>query len=276
MGGYPRLALPAAPSGRMVPRMTTDHDVALSDFFAGLDSAVTGARRDHEARLAAFFAGLGPVVEVARRTQAVLDRRVAPQFSVFNYFKNWETYLSRAFGGLLDPAGTHGQGDVFLQLFLDEIRCSLNDDLRSGFPCTDTRGCDVYLEYPAGEGRKIDIVLKMPGNCWIGIENKPWAKEQENQISHYMKYLRSKAEEEKDAWILYLSGVGSPPETLPEPLEGRERCLTMPYRTRDGEPPSLENWICQCWKECESKRVRWFLKDLQEYIEKSFRLAGEP
>lgn len=211
----------------MVPRMTTGHDVALSDFFAGLDSAVDRARRDHEARLAAFFAGLGPVVDVARRAQAVLDRRVAPQFSVFDYFKERETDLSRAFGGLLDPAGTHGQGDTFLRLFLGEIRCSLGRKLRKDFPYSDTRGCKVHLEYSTNRGR-IDIVLEMPGNRWIGIENKPWAPEQENQISNYMKYLRSKTEK-KDAWILYLSGNGNAPETLPEKGKGRKRCLTMPY-----------------------------------------------
>ena len=266
------MALSAAPSGRMVPRMTTDHDVALSDFFAGLDSAVTGARRDHEARLAAFFAGLGPVVEVARRAQAVLDRRVAPQFSVFDYFKERETDLSRAFGGLLDPAGTHGQGDTFLQLFLDEIR------LREDFPDSDTQGCKVHLEYSTNKGR-IDIVLEMPGNRWIGIENKPWAPEQEKQVEKYMIHLSklAKSVEGGTAWILYLSGDGSDPKTtecLSEEQKGR--CLTMPYRTRAGKPPSLENWLRRCGEQCEAERVRWFLKDFLEYVEKSFHLADTP
>ena len=261
------MALSAAPSGRMVLRVTTDHDVALSDFFAGLDSAVTGARRDHEARLAAFFAGLGPVVEVARRAQAVLDRRVAPQFSVFDYFKERETDLSRAFGGLLDPAGTHGQGDVFLRLFLDEIH-----ELREDFPYSDTRGCKAHLEYSTNNGR-IDIVLEMPGNRWIGIENKPWAVDQPNQIEKYMRALQSK---EEAPWILYLSGKGNAPETLPENEQDKKRCLTMPYRTRDGKSPSLENWIRRCGKQCEAERVRWFLKDFLEYIEGNFELADRP
>ena len=270
------MALPAAPSGRMVPRMTTDHDAALPDFFAGLDSAVAGARRDHEARLAAFFTGLGPVVEVARRAQAVLDRRVAPRFSVFDYFKERETDLSRAFGGLLDPAGTHGQGDVFLRLFLGEIHCSLTGELRKDFPYSDTRGCKVHLEYSANGGR-IDIVLEMPGNRWIGIENKPWAPEQEKQVEKYMNHLSelAKSVEGGTAWVLYLSGNGNDPETLPKGKE-RERCLTMPYRTRDGKPPSLENWIRRCGEQCEAERVRWFLKDFLEYIEKSFHLADTP
>lgn len=255
----------------MIPRMTTDHDVALLDFFAGLDSAVTGARRDHEARLAAFFAGLGPVVEVARRAQAVLDRRVAPRFSVFDYFKERETDLSRAFGGLLDPAGTHGQGDTFLQLFLDEI-CKLRED----FPDSDTQGCKVYLEYSTNNGR-IDIVLEMPGNLWIGIENKPWAPEQENQVEKYMNHLSelAKSVEGGTAWILYLSGNGSDPGTLPKGKE-RKRCLTIPYRTRDGKPPSLENWIRRCGERCEAERVRWFLKDFLEYVEENFELANRP
>lgn len=268
--------LPAAPSGRMVPRMTTDHDVALSDFFAGLDSAVTGARRDHEARLAAFFAGLGPVVAAARRAQAVLDRRVAPRFSVFDYFKERETDLSRAFGGLLDPAGTHGQGDVFLRLFLDEIYCSLDDNLHSDFPCSDTQECKVYLEHPAN-GRKIDIVLKMQDKHWVGIENKPWADEQPDQIKDYMTYLQRRKEgaDGGSAWLLYLSGDGSDPKTAEGMLEP-EHCLTMPYRTRDGKPPSVENWIRRCGEQCEAERVRWFLKDFLEYVEGNFELADRP
>ena len=269
----------------MVPRMTMDHDVALSDFFTGLGAALDRARRTHQADLAAFFAGLGPEVAAARRAQAVLDRkqavldrRVAPRFSVFlgprradDDFKERETDLSRAFGGLLDPAGTHGQGDAFLLLFLDEIRRSPGEDLRGDFPCTDTRGCGVHLEYPTDEGRKIDIVLEMPDNRWIGIENKPWAKEQKDQIGHYYEYLRSRTEA---AWVLYLSGNGNDPETLPK--KGKERCLTMPYRIRDGKPPSVENWIQRCWERCEAERVRWFLKDLQKYVEKYFQPAGEP
>ncbi len=268
----------------MVPRMTTGHDVALADFFTGLDSALDRARRTHQADLAAFFAGLGPVVAAARRAQAVLDqkqavfdRRVAPRFSVFlgprradDDFKERETDLSRAFGGLLDPAGTHGQGDVFLRLFLCEIRLSLTGKLRKDFPYSNTQGCKTHLEYSTDKGR-IDIVLEMPGNRWIGIENKPRAVEQPDQIKNYMCDLRSKTEA---AWVLYLSGNGNDPETLPE--KGKERCLTMPYRTRGEKPPSVENWIRRCWEQCEAERVRWFLKGFLEYVEENFALADRP
>ena len=259
----------------MVPRMTTGHDVALADFFTGLGAALDRARRTHRADLAAFFAGLGPVVEVARRAQAELDRRVAPRFSVFDYFEERETDRSRAFGRLLDPAGAHGQGGVFLRLFLHEIRRSLDDDLRGDFPYSDTQECGVHLEYQTDEGRSIDIVLKMPGNSWIGIENKPWAKEQQNQIRDYMKDLQRKAEG-GTAWIVYMSGDGRDPTTakcLSD--EQRKRCLTMPYRSRDGTP-SVENWIRRCWEQCEAERVRWFLKDFLEYVEENFALADRP
>ena len=267
----------------MIPRMTTGHDVALADFFTGLDSALDRARRTHRADLAAFFAGLGPVVAAARRAQAMLDLKIAPRFSVFlgprradDDFKERETDLSRAFGGLLDPAGTHGQGDVFLRLFLCEIRRSLDDDLRGGFPCSDTQECDVHLEYPTDKGRSIDIVLKMPGNSWIGIENKPWAKEQQNQIRDYMKDLQCKAED-GTAWIVYMSGDGRDPTTA-KCLSGeeRKRCLTMSYRSRDGKSPSVENWIRRCREQCEAERVRWFLKNFLEYVEEGFALADRP
>ena len=251
------------------------HLTGLCAFFKDLKIETDLAASSHTAELQAFFTGLDPAVCNARRKQAELDRRDATRFSLFSLFSPWETHLSRVFGSLLDPGGTHGQGDVFLRLFLDEVRGVLDDKVHGRFPAGNLHDSLVYLEHLLDAGRRIDIALRVRGATWIGIENKPWAGEQPDQVSDYLKGLQTRAgpEIEPDAWIVYLSGDGTPPETLPDSPEDRMRCPTLPYRGTERGSPSLENWVEKCRTECEAERVRWFLTDLLEFIRKRFAIA---
>ena len=222
--------------------------------------------------LTSFFSGLGPAIDIARRAQKEMDRRAATKFSIFDYFRVQETDLSRIFADLLDPSGSHGQGDRFLSLFLTLF---LEETLPEySPPRTLTNTKMVHLEYSTHERRKIDIVLEMADNHWIGIENKPWAEEQERQVEAYIEYLQGKIKKNGTAWILYLSGNGRDPQTLPNNTKLRECCRTVPYR-KNSTGNSLENWIEQCWRECEAEQVRWFLKNLLEYIQREFESKEE-
>ncbi len=256
-------------------RDVAGHSIGLSAFFDGLAIETNLAAGSHKADLQAFFTGLGPAVRIAQRAQAELDRRAATRFSLFDFFYERETDLSRIFGGLLDPDGTHGQGDTFLRLFLDEVREVVDREVHGRFPAGNLRDSRVYLEHRTNTRRSIDIVVRLRGDTWIGIENKPWAGEQPDQISDYLKYLRTKAgpETDSDAWLVYLSGDGKRPETVPDAPEDRMRCPTLPYRGAERSSPSLENWVEKCRAECEAERVRWFLTDLHEYIRKWFEPA---
>ena len=251
------------------------HSTELSAFFWNLKIETNLAAASHKADLQAFFTGLGPAVGIAQRAQAELDRRAATRFSLFDFFHERETDLSRVFGGLLDPGGTHGQGDRFLRLFLNEVRKALENEMRERFLAGNLRDSRVYLEHHTDTGRSIDIVVTVRGDTWVGIENKPWAGEQPNQVSDYLKYLRTRAgpETDPDAWLVYLSGDGRRPETLPDAAKDRMRCPTLPYRGAEHASPSLENWVEKCRIECEAERVRWFLTDLLEYIRKWFEPA---
>ena len=239
----------------------------LSGFFHRLSAVVEGATESHKAALMGFFAGLEPAVAVARRAQVELDRAFAPAFSPFLYFKTEELDLSRIFGDLLDPRGSHGQGVAFLRALLDGFPQIA--DLR---PRLDLPGCRVHLEFitrTLDADRRIDIVLEMPGGTWIGIENKPWAADQENQIRDYLRDLRGRGG--KPPWVLYLSGDGTLPAEYHE-LEGEEggHCLTVAYRDAGGEQPSVEAWIERCIDECRAERVRWFLHELLRFIQRTF------
>ena len=247
-----------------------EYGTGLANFFGGLDRETNNAVENYRAELAGLFSGLGPMVDLAERAQAELDRTAATKFSIFEYFKVPEEALSDIFADLLNPVGRHGQGDRFLHMFLDEVpslRGKPSGSLGSDFSALERRGCKIHREYSTEERRKIDIVLNMPNGRRIGIENKPFSQDLENQISDYLNELQWSDEE---ARVLYLSGNGRDPEdfSLPTDPVGRARCVTVPYR--GGESPSIEKWIQRCWRDCEAERVRWFLKDLLGYIRRSF------
>ena len=195
---------------------------------------------------------------MAVAAQRQLDRVAATGFSVFHYFKENENLLSGIFADLLRPDGSHGQGTTFLRLFLEEI------DRRDGKACIRSCGdygvlerCSVYTEYPTSERRRVDIVLKIE-NMWIGIENKPWAFEQPDQLQHYLEFLQRK---DKQACVLYLSGDGASATTIKD----ENHYLTIPYgSTKNG--PSVAHWVAECHARCEADNVRSFLKDLLKYI----------
>ncbi len=252
--------------------------IELQSFSSRLERALASATRVRERDFAGFFSGLAVAVDIARGAQTELDRRVATRFSIFDYSHWREIDLSRAFGKLLDPTGSHGQGSRFVDLFLQEVCRGSQSARRASFPTSNFDWCRVLPEYETDEDRRIDIVLQLPGNRWIGIENKPWAGEQKDQVKHYVQYLlgRAASTENGDAWLVYLSGDGRDPETLPRKIEERERCVTMGYRVSAQGAPSVEEWIRQCLRECEAERVRWFLKDLLEYLRRSFEAANSP
>ena len=238
----------------------------LQGFFDGLGAALGTAQEagkraaeQHLALLSPFFAGLAPTIEAQRR----LDRLVATGFSVFHYFNENENLVSGIFADLLRPHGSHGQGATFLRLFLQEIDRGNKPCIRKRADYGELEKCSVFTEYSTTKGRRIDIALKLD-DMWIGVENKPWAVEQKDQLQHYLEFLRQR---DGQACVLYLSGDGEDAKTIKD--RDRAHYLKMPYgRMKNG--PSVAHWIAECHRRCEAENVRWFLKDLLKYIARMF------
>lgn len=268
----------------------------LGPFFDGLRAEVEpiesrigseqeALRRRAEEQLTAFFSGLEPALEVGRDAQAELDRRLATKWTVFRDFFHFihkrENTLSRIFRTLLDPVGDHGQGPKFLNALLDEIRDSVPaSDTVAAVPLpTSHSDCAIRTEYPIPHG-SIDIVIEWPRSDYrIGIENKPWAAEQRGQIKRYFGALLARGKTPADSYeaighvlVLYFSGNGTDPTTLPDDIEERKRiekrkrCITVPYRTMP-TCPSVEGWLRRCRAVCDAERIRWFLAEIEHYIQ---------
>ena len=116
------------------------------------------------------------------------SRRGLNDFNLFTSLLNMTDEVrlhSRFLYALLDINGEHGQGSLFLDLFLRE--CNLSD---LGI---NTSSCRIYKEY-----RYIDLYIT-DGIKHIIIENKIYARDQDKQIQTYVEAIEN--ENKKDSEI---------------------------------------------------------------------------
>jgi PD-(D/E)XK nuclease superfamily len=96
---------------------------------------------------------------------------------------------------LLNPAGLHDCGPLFLDLFfatLKEMHGVDHDGNAALFePAAREKAWEVEKEASRGDHGKIDLLLETQG-FGIAIENKIYAYEQEDQLVRYARYLSDK------------------------------------------------------------------------------------
>ena len=159
--------------------------------------------------LTIFFEKLNLVVEkVSLKKKDCLQR--GEQFNIIQIagLTSSELFHSSFIAQILNPQGSHGQGDSFLQLFLSKIP-EIGETLLLPF---ETSSASVYTEYVTPEGR-IDILITNNAGQAIIIENKIYALEQPDQIKRYQKYASDKFGKGNYV-VIYLSLFGSDSETV--------------------------------------------------------------
>lgn len=209
--------------------------------------------------IGSFLNQVGLQLESLRQARTLYAARLAPGFNTIRLFSPNEPQVSSLLADLLSPTGTHGQGGKFLDLFLCDL-CGKPDLAQSA------NDVEVYTEYVLKpSSRRIDIVLQWPERrAVVGIENKPWARDQEDQINDYCKGLSR----HRKTWILiYLSADGDDPTSIEakewKDLEERGHAKTVSYR-------ELTHWVGRCLSRCESDRVGFFLRELRDYLRSEF------
>lgn len=248
-------------------------------FFGELGNCLEGARQADHRRTARFFAELSPRLDTARALERQLDRQLARRFNAFDYVDTSETGLSRIIADLLNPAGRHGQGTLFLETLLAGLveirdRPALNNSLTKPVRVTTERGITNQ--------RRLDISVEIPDNdgmfCLV-IENKPYAGDQHRQVHDYLEFLKRRYS--KRFLLIYLSPTGEGPEERSLPRDELDRWsgrfAVMPYHHPEGVDwegvgdgfddfrvgLSLTEWLAACRRRCEADRLRWFLGEAE-------------
>jgi hypothetical protein len=197
---------------------------------------------------------LGHVADAAARRALQPEQR----FNALNYLRVNETDLSRCIAGLLDPMGEHGQGDVFLRLFLEAL----------GFEeWAEAADWSVQTEALTRRRRRLDIQLTS-NRVIIGIENKPWAIDQDRQLQDYAEHLDEKARAFGVDWLLvYLcdsvpSGDCIDEEILRAHTEER-RFVQLNFR-------QVEQWLLGAASRVQAgehtRHLRSFLESLAGFV----------
>jgi len=180
--------------------------------------------------------------------------RLAPEFSIFDYTRSDEMALSNCLAGLLDPQGKHGQGSLFLREFIQTL-------------CPDTtwirnyERCDVNTEKQANGQRRIDVHLGFEEGV-IGIENKPWAGDQNRQLFDYAKYLEHSATG-KQWLLLYLCNDQPSEESIPKTI--RESLLQSGNYVSFNYTQLVE-WLEVCQAKTKALNVRIFIEEVVKFV----------
>lgn len=168
-----------------------------------------------------------------------LARITGSDFNVFKIikFKSDELKHSAFLAELLNPKGSHGQGSIFLKLFIEKNKI-LN------FSC---ETAVVTIEKWIGnkndiEGGRIDIFIEDQKGNFITIENKVDAKDQEKQLIRYHNHHPKN--------IFYLTKFGVEANSISTEDEVKSiklqakndyKCISYKY--------DIIDWLEQCQKE---------------------------
>jgi hypothetical protein len=186
------------------------------------------------AALAEFYQTLGLRLSLLRDARRELNSYLALDFNVFSYVDPDELRLSDLIKELLSPTGSHGQEDLFLQQFLRILKIPAQTEavaIRR----------EEWFEYPPGTTGSIDIVIDFgAGRFVIGLENKPRASEQPDQLHRYRTYFEYKYSGRY--CLVYLNGTGRKPQSLPDRdnLERERKFVELTYQV------GLRDWLDAC------------------------------
>lgn len=172
------------------------------------------------------------LTKVIQHYEGEIERRTGGQFNLMRILGVGHLEVkthSPILGDFLSPNGTHGQGAVFLDLFVHQF----------GLAGFDPSSASLHLEYYTGvktedSGGRIDLFIQDSVGAKIIIENKIYAQEQENQMLRYGKDF-------PEAHLIYLTLNGDEPSTADQSAPVKVR--SMAYKT------DILEWLENCRKE---------------------------
>lgn len=178
---------------------------------------------------------------------------LSPDFSAFELFAPKELALSRILAWMLDPKGSHSQGESFLREFLRRM----NIQHQQLEPAT------VQIEEAVAEGR-LDISVKLADGRKIVIENKPFAADQPLQLQRYLDHVG------EHGHVIYLPGARK--EAPTSSISGENRAYHIKTgRLIESSWIDLIPFFERCRDINRSPRVRTFIDEIPRYVRTVFQ-----
>jgi len=219
---------------------------------AGVEHAVMDTTRS---RCAEILRDAVAVQKSFARARSLYASELSGAFCMFDFIAPNEVRLSEILAWLLDPQGSHAQGDIFLRLFCAGQGLT--------WPMDHAPRAQVTCEH-AAEGRRIDILVTC--HDWLlGIENKFGAADQPHQVRDYLSWLQG-VRGGRAMHLVYLTPEKS------QPTEGSLSAGAYAAATESGllslagYGELARTWLPECRKHCRSPRVTAFIAEFERYI----------
>jgi hypothetical protein len=221
--------------------------------------------------MAADYLNLLTQLGVICKHHREISRISGVEFNIFKVVKIAEDEVrhSAFLAELLNPQGSHGQGEVFLKLFVEQIGMNEKE-----FGCI---SAVVESEKHIGnvtedEGGRIDIFISDKKNHFILIENKIYADDQNFQLIRYYNFKNQYPYSKVS--LFYLTLFGEKPtlkskkndKLMIELMEGIDYKL-LSYKT------DILPWLDKCQK--ETVNMPLLREGLTHYINLIKHLTGE-
>lgn len=179
--------------------------------------------------------------------------KIAPDFRLLRFFNINENTLSQCLAFLLRPDESHAQGDLFLSSFYQLIGKS--ETLIAGMKA------QISTEYTISNSRRIDILIS-DKNELTGVENKPWAVDQKDQLRDYAHWLASQAKRRGGEWsLVYLCN-----NEISEFTFSSKSSVDINKHLKPITFFQLESWLSRCALYVEAPAVRSFVDALIKFI----------
>ena len=197
-------------------------------------------------------------IEAHNEFKKEYNKQLAFDFNVLNFFNVGENKTSEILAFFLNPEGNHGQDDAFLQEFMNYFK----------FETQTNEGVKVFCEKRIDENRRIDLYLEFKNKEILAIENKIWAKDQQNQLHDYSVYLEKVSNDKY--LLLYLNPYNHLPsqssisENKRIELENKKNFKVISYTKHVFF--ILDRWISIS----KADNVTFFLKQFRKYLEIKF------
>ncbi len=142
-------------------------------------------------------------IKIIDRYQKDIDKMSEERFNIFRIcgVNHYEITHSAILTELLNNKSSHHFGTKFLVAFLETLIKENVLDKDFSFSLKDVK---VVPEHPVGKFGRIDILIHNENQCII-IENKIYARDQNEQLKRYEEYAKNNF---KDYTLLYLTLYG--------------------------------------------------------------------
>ena len=240
--------------------MNTENNII--GFFQKIKKNYDSYQNKHKKSLKTFFYKANFEYKLYKKVKREVDKYLSTDFNLIGIFQPDENKISDLIVNLLEPKGKHGQEDKFLNLFLEHLKkiWKKGKDLY-----IDSDKVEIEREAFTTSGRRIDILMEFI-NLVIGIENKPWAGEKYEQLDDYFNFLKQK---NRDFLLIFLPGTKREPVSISEENKKSGNFINISYNEL------LLPWLEDCYKNCESQKVRFFIKDSVEWLKENFKELKE-